>query len=654
MGEHRTFCRICQAYCGLVVETDGGAVTAVRADRDHPTSRGYTCSKGRGLRELHESPERILAPRLRGAVADWEHVLDDLAATIADTLERRGPEGVAFFRGTASYFDSAGLVSLGRLIAGLRTPQVYTTSTIDQVARFWVARLMCGQHHVLPLVDEERTAMTLLVGTNPPASHGHVTAWPDPVRRLRRLAANGSLWCLDVRATESSAVADGHLTPRPGSDWAVLGHLVRQALRRGGDADFLAAHTHGVESLRTAVEPLDLRRAAALADVAVDDLEQLDGAVQAAGRVAVQTGTGTTMGANGDVTEWMAWALMAVTGSLDRPGGVWFNPGHVASAAARRITPPDEPGPASRDLVGRFGERPTAALVDEIEAGTIEVLLVAGGNPLRTVPGSQRLRQAFASLRALAVFDVVESATAAAATHLLACAAQLERSDITMVQSMSPVRAGQYTPALLPRPGDTWPMFDVVSGLATRLGLGAAAMDSEALLSSLVGDDDAELRARGILVDTPVYGWFTDEMLPADGWDLAPAPLVERLAAVLSAPAAPMPVVLTPRRQVGRMNSLEVGRDEPAALLVNSADAAEWGIGPDALVVLRTTAGGEIVAPVKLDPTIRRGVVSLPHGHESPDVSELTVDTDTVHPEYGMPVLSGVAVEITGLASTRR
>ena len=416
-------------------------------------SRGYSCTKGRALGELHSDPRRLLTHRLRGADVPGELVLDDLAVALRRVVDDHGPDVVAFYRGTAAYFDAAGLVALGTLVSGIGSRSLYTTSTIDQVARFWVAELLCGTFSALPLIDLERARCTILVGTNPPVSHGHVGSWPDPVQRLRQLASQGSLWCVDVRQTETAAIATHHLAPRPGTDWAVLGHVVRAVLAAGADRGFLEAHASGLDRLSVAVEPLDRGRSAAIAGVDPEALDQLVASVREAGRVAVNTGTGATMGAAGDVTEWMAWALMAVTGSLDRPGGVWFNRG-LLGVRRRPGSPPSEPGPASRpELLGRFGERPTAALVDEIERGNVRALVVTGGNPLRAVPGSRRLATAFERLEVLAVADVLATATVAAATHVLACAAQLERSDIAMVESMYPTRANQYTPALLPPAG---------------------------------------------------------------------------------------------------------------------------------------------------------------------------------------------------------
>ena len=45
----RSFCRICTAVCGILVDVSGDQVVRVRGDSDHPFSHGYTCPKGRAL-----------------------------------------------------------------------------------------------------------------------------------------------------------------------------------------------------------------------------------------------------------------------------------------------------------------------------------------------------------------------------------------------------------------------------------------------------------------------------------------------------------------------------------------------------------------------------------------------------------------------------
>ena len=58
-------CPLCEAACGIVVDTDGTRVLSVRGDLNDPFSRGYICPKAAALVDLHEDPDRLRAPVLR-------------------------------------------------------------------------------------------------------------------------------------------------------------------------------------------------------------------------------------------------------------------------------------------------------------------------------------------------------------------------------------------------------------------------------------------------------------------------------------------------------------------------------------------------------------------------------------------------------------
>jgi anaerobic selenocysteine-containing dehydrogenase len=82
----RSFCRVCTSVCGILVDVDGDEVIRVRGDQEHPSSRGYTCAKGRALPALHHHPDRLERPRMRvdGRLQDttWDVCLDDLGTRL--------------------------------------------------------------------------------------------------------------------------------------------------------------------------------------------------------------------------------------------------------------------------------------------------------------------------------------------------------------------------------------------------------------------------------------------------------------------------------------------------------------------------------------------------------------------------------------------
>jgi anaerobic selenocysteine-containing dehydrogenase len=102
--------------------------------------------------------------------------------------------------------------------------------------------------------------------------------------------------------------------------------------------------------------------------------------------------------------------------------------------------------------------------------------------------------------------------------------------------------------------------------------------------------------------------------------------------------------VLVPRRQVRKLNSQFDLLDEPAEIHLHPDDAAAAGLFDHEPIVVRSTRG-ELTGVTRVDPTMRPGAVSVPHGHEAANVNRLT-DKDDLDAVTGMAHYSGIPVRI--------
>jgi anaerobic selenocysteine-containing dehydrogenase len=670
LRETTTFCRFCVAVCGLTITTRNDTVVGVRGDRQHPISRGYTCVKGRGAGLLHHSPDRLDVPQIRrhrvAADVTWPEMLDDVAARLRSILDESGPDAIAVYAGTTSEQDAAGAYAARRFFRAIGSTSRYTALTVDTPCKPYVAALVAGDPRLAPQVDDEGVRLTLVIGTNPVASHGHTYGYPDPVRRLRALTQRGEVWVLDPRRTETAHQASRHLALRPGTDWAVIGHLVREVLRtRAASA---AASCDGLDILAGAVESLNAERAAGIAGVTVDDLAELRQALARAGRLGVMTGTGATMAPSSNVTEWMLWSLLAVTDSLDQPGGMWFNPGFLHQDDLREPLPrssPSRPGiPGDPPMPRLFQELPCAALAGEIERRRVRALFVIGGNPLTAFPQPQRLRAAFETLDVLAVLDVLRSDTGDVATHVLPCAGQLERADVPVgIDRAMTAVASQHTGAVVPLGAHRRPVWWILAQLADRLGHSILPddrrpdeCDDDVVLDVLARGGRVELdelrRAPTAVVDAPrVFGWIQRRVGSGRRWDLAPEPLVEQLTDLLAGvPRGDDLLRLVPHRRIHTFNSMRDAwnRDRVGVprLAMNAHDAVRAGVVDGDEVEVRSPAGA-VSAHVVVEPSLATGVVALAHGSMHPNVNDLVSDVRDIDPLTGMVRLTDVPVTVT-------
>ncbi|WP_236147523.1 molybdopterin-dependent oxidoreductase [Mycolicibacterium sp. CH28] len=650
----RSFCRVCPSVCGILVDLDGNEVVAVHGDAEHPFSGGYTCPKGRALPLIHHHSDRLEHPMLavdgRLTESTWEACLDDLGGRLRDIIAEHGPAAVAINFGTGIGMDAAGYRTAEALHRAIGTPAKFSPLTIDGTAKALVAELMGGSAALTGRPDYAGAKLVMLIGSNPVVSHGHTVGMPNPRGVLRDLARHAQIWVLDPRHTETARLATRHVAPRPGTDYAVLAYLVREILREGIRADL---PVQDVAELAAAVQPFTAEHAATVADIAPADLEDLFAAVREAGRVAIDTGTGVTMSASANVTQWLSWSLLVLTDSMNQPGGVWFHPGYAYQLEDFElpIAPPEgksRPGPRSRPETKAFlREWPCATLSDEIEAGNIRALLNLGGSLLTGFPASESLRPALGKLEVLATTEILPTETTAASTHVLPTKGQLERPDVTLWDFMSTRISAQHTPAVTAPIGQRRSMWWVLAEIGRRLGHDVAdpAMSDEQMLATL------NAGGRTGYDDLLSAGWAeTERVLPAPwvqrhverlgGWRLAPRVLVDQLRD-LRHPAGP---VLVPRRQMRRLNAqLEYLGEKPEVLL-HPDDAATAGIADNQALVVRTEYG-ELTGMAKLDPSVRRGVVSVPHAHAGANVNLLT-SKDDLDPATGMTRYSGVPVSL--------
>jgi anaerobic selenocysteine-containing dehydrogenase len=662
VSNHLSFCRICAAACGIVVTVDEGQIVKVRGDAEHPVSRGYTCEKGRALPQWHHSPNRLDHPRLRGRTVGWDEVLDDLATIIDETKGNDGADSIGLYLATGLAYDSAGQVSCGMWMGSVGSTSFYTAATVDNAPVLVAAEAVAGHPMLNPVWEPEHSRLLILLATNPVVSHGYGTTLADPVRRLREnQALGGKVWTIDPRRTESAALSDNHLQVRPGSDVILLAALVRELFADERCRDSLASTCHDVDidRLARAVLPFSLDAAEIATGCSRESIGDLVAQLRSAfGRVAMFCGTGTTMATDGILVEWLRWVLLAMTNSLDVIGGMRFNEGVVNRLSPVRPGTPSLDGPSSRpELVRIAGQLPVAALVDEIEAGRLKVLVVTGGNPLSAFPEPDRFRQAAALLDALVVIDVADTELCELATHVLPATGQLERADLTLAEQVAFRSGMQFTPPIVEPEADRRPVWWILGSLAARSerpmfgGARLDALSDEGILAGLLGHGPLEASdvigagSRGVDL-APAYGWVRERMLADGRWRIAPEAFVERLALHRGPEVG---LLLVPRRESAWSNSVRFAGsgDEPVVVL-HPNDASDRGIVTGDWVAL-TTDHGSLVATVGIDETLRPGVVSVTHGHPGSLTGTLTSSRVDVDPLTAMPRASGVPVRVDKL-----
>lgn len=675
MGTAYATCPLCEALCGIEVETDGSTIASVRGDAEDPLSRGYLCPKAAALKDLHEDPDRLRVPQKRigdrWVEVPWDEALGEVGARLAAIQRDHGRDAVGLYVGNPTV-HSHGAILFGLVFHGvLGTRNLFTSNSVDALPRLLTSLLMYGSQAVLPIADLDRTRFLLVVGANPAVSNGSILTAPGARRRLAEIRARGGrVVVLDPRRTETAELADRHLFVRPGTDALVLAAMVQVIVSEGlSRPGALAPRLKGVDRLPVLLAPFTPEAVAPATGIEADVIRGLARDFAASSSAVAYGRLGTSTQELGTLASWLVDVLNAITGNLDRPGGAMFTtPAIDLGDAAARLGQSghfDRWRSRVRGLPEFNGELPAATLADEIEVegpGQIRGLVTHAGNPALSLPNGRRVEAALRSLDLLVSIDIYRNETTRLAHWILPTTTGLERDHYGLVFRALAVRnTTRYAPAVIPGAAGSRHDWQVLLGLATAVlrqrGLGgraaAAALEGglgrlgprgilELLLAvgphgvraRLRGDTQlslAELERRPHGVDLgPLEPRLDAVIRTADRRvDLAPAAMVAdlpRLARRLrelteahEARSAEGALLLIGRRDLRSNNSwmhnaprLMRGRNR-CTLLLHPDDAAARGLTSGARARV-TSRVGEVEVEVEVTDAIMRGVASLPHG----------------------------------------
>ena len=695
---------MCEATCGVVVETEGSRVVSVRGDEQDEFSRGYICPKGTALADLHHDPDRLTKPLRRDGdqwhEMEWDEAFDLVAERLRAIRRTHGNNAVAIYQGNPTVHN-LGLVTLGQLaLRSFGTRNMYSATSNDQLPHMLAALQMFGNQILMPVPDLDRCDLLICMGANPLASNGSIMTAPDMRSRLKQIQARGGkVIVLDPRRTETADRADQHLFIRPGTDAVFLLALAHElfatnAVRLGR----LASFVHGLADVRSACAAWSPERAAAITGITAADIRELARLLATTPRAALYGRIGVCTQEFGGLAAWLLYVVNALTGHLDEPGGLMFT------------TPALDPVPVADQLGydGGFarwhsrvshkpefgGELPMSVLAEEISTpgeGQIRALITCAGNPVLSSPGGPKLEQALGGLDFMVSIDPYLNETTRHAHVVLPPATPLERPHYdAALYALSVRNVAKYSPPVFERPAHSRHDWEICMALWTRTrapkplrGIAERVIGKlgpEALLDVALrlgpwglrrgraGLTLAKLRAAPHGIDLGPLTPRLPDRLKSGAVELAPSVYLAdlaRLAARFERP--PHELVMIGRRHLRSNNSWmhnseRLVKGPPrCTIMIHPSDASARSL-VDGGTATGGTRHGSITLPVEITDAMMPGVVSVPHGwgHNRHGATRLRVANanpgasinDILDPELtdelsGTSALTGQPVEVS-------
>ena len=646
----KTFCRVCEPACGLVAEVEGGRLARLMPDREHPVSKGYACHKGLFGVDIHHDPDRLNHPQRRNADGSytrvtWDAALSDIGARLSALRDRYGPAAIAGYLGNPGEYNARLPEAWYGFFGRLGTDRLFNVNTQDCGNKFAGSEAVFGSVTVQPIPDVARTKLLILIGENPKVSQMSFMSLPDAMGALADIEARGgSVVFVNPRRVESVQHLGEWLPIRPDTDVYFLAALLHELDRLGFFRDaLLAQHGRHVAALRRFIANWSPARVAEVTGIPAASITAVAQRFGSADGAAIHLSTGVNMGRQGTLAYWLMHMVSFATGNLDRPGGNILSVGYYTRRAqAGRAREPGIPlldtpwGPVRRPRPPIFpwpGNLLPALITEAAEP--IRALVVCAGNPVLSMGGEARLREALPKLELLVVIDLYRNATGEYAHYLLPATDAFERDDLNAIGTgLQASPYVQYTEAVVAPQFERRHEQDILQGLAVAMGLDAeSSMTPDpwgkfAHMMRSRGVDFAELRKCGVITfpDHTFGDFYTTHLQTEDQRvDCCPPAFAARFDILESqfdalAKESPRGLKLISLREARMMNSwysnlprLRTRSHQDNPLHVHPEDAARLGLVEDAEATLVSPAG-EIVVRLTLDTDLRPGVVAMTHG----------------------------------------
>lgn len=381
---YRTTCRECPAGCGMDIATREGRAIKAEGNPLSPMSQGKLCPRGQASLQGLYNPDRVRQALVRSG-ADWQKLTWDDA-------EQRVANALAGARGRAVFLTRNYTGTLDRLATDWSSAAGVERIIYDAYA--WepirAAHRMLFGVEAVPVHDFSRASVVVNFGAD------FLETWVSPVDYARGFVQGtaytngqrGKLWAFTAHQTLTDMNAEEWVPIRPGTEHLVALAMAKLIVGSGrGQAGAAAGLLNGV----------DVNAVAQQAGVPVARIQQ-------AAQEFANGGRSLAVGPGISAQHRAATAVAAAVAILNSVAG------NYGSTVSLSRTEEHSARVASYADMQR--------LVQRMQAGQVQVLLVDGPNPLYTMPGAE-VAAALARVPFIASFSSYLDETSAKAHVLL-------------------------------------------------------------------------------------------------------------------------------------------------------------------------------------------------------------------------------------------
>jgi anaerobic selenocysteine-containing dehydrogenase len=599
----------------------------------------------------------------------WDQALDEIAAKLGALKDEFGPGALGFFCGSVGV-ENIEMVALShRFKAAFGTPNYFSVESICYRMRIRCRQITFGKYPV----EELDSNLYFLWGHNPAESD-----FPLALAIEKNLKKGSKVIVVDPKRIPLADRAEMYCAIRPGTDGALALAMMNVIINEDlYDHEFVEKWTYGFDKLVPHVQPYTPEWAEKITMVKADDIRKLARTLATTKGAAIYQGTCTQdQQANGTQTNRAISILQVIIGGINVPGGWVISP----RLMLKNIGLPIQEAPLGCDkyplfyeLWGRTSPYGIQNMVPESIPDKLKAFIVVGGNPIVTMPDTNRLREAFKKLECLVVYEQFMTETAQLAHYVLPATSHLEgwslayNYNVCHCMPYLMIREKAIEPV-----GECRGIMDLYKGLAERLGMDDVfPWESE---KALVEDElsPCELSFEFLNQESPGGAFYQEKKYGVNEGDFkTPTGKIEIYSqAVADVGFDPLPTYLEPNKtpqgklwdelgeryplilscgqrnifytnsQMHHLKSIQEQSPRPLAE-IGPETAAQYGI-TDGQEVIVESDRGEARMWASVSDRVMEGVVLVPHGWHNEGNCNLLTDCQDREPIMGYPTWKSI------------
>jgi len=638
----KSACTLCPGGCGISVRKIDERPIKIEGMKGHPVNDGGICSHGLAGLQLLYAEQRIKTPLKRTGKrgeGKWEAVSWDAAiAEVVKNLKGLRSKGRANTIASITGTDTGTVNRLvKRFLTAYGSPNYMTIPSIQDA--YELAMESMHGSKTLPSFDFDNADFILSFGA------GLLDGWGSPVSMFKTNSIwrdnKASMVQVEPRLSNTAAKSDQWVPVNPGTEAALAMGMACAIINDAAyDRNFVENHSHGFDKFKKLVTT----------DYTPDKAAEITGIkktvivalakkfIKAAKPIAVcGRGKGKVPGTLNEVVA--VHALNALAGNINKKGGVFTSPASDHMKWPEISIDSVAKAGLDKDRIDQAGSKkyPASSLLNRLpevlKKDLINILFVAGANPLYSMADTKALNQAFEKIPMIISFSSYMDETASAADLILPNHSCMERYEDVCSKAGMQKNVISLAKPVIPPLFNTKNTGDVIIEIAEQMG--GQIKDSfnwndyESCLAETFGDKWDTLLEQGYI--TAEKCKYTGEAFntssgkfefPDSGKAFIPAPGLIKI----EGDEKSYPLILIPYDSM-RLASGYTG-DTPFAIKtvedfvlagkdslaeINPKTAASLGIGNGKYAIL-TTPKGKVRIKLNLSEGIMPGLIAIPRG----------------------------------------